>query len=147
MAPIPKEAGARARDDRRRKTSRADTLTGSDSKLIGPTLRKLTAREDWPRPVTRWFDVWRRSPQARLFVSDVEWETLGRCAWLVEQFYDPDTPASVRVQTWNAIRAFESTLGATHADRVRTHLKIKPAEQPSQPQTGAKVVDYRSRLA
>ena len=145
MAPVPKENGARARDDRRRKGSRAETIAGSDSSPIGPTLRKITGRSDWSRQVVRWFDTWRRSPQARLFVSDVEWETLGRAAYLVEQFYDIDTPPAVRVQTWNAIRAFESTLGATHADRVRTHLKIRPAEVEPTPE--AKVVDYRSRLA
>ena len=145
MAPIPKERGARARDDRRRKGARAETITGSDSSPVGPTLRKVTGVDEWSRPVVRWFDTWRRSPQARLFVGDVEWETLGRAAYLLEQFYDPDTSPGVRVQTWNAIRALESTLGATHADRVRSHVKIKPAE-PEVEQV-ASVVDYRARLA
>lgn len=145
---IPKATASRPRDQRRRHASKQATITGADGEPIGPTLARLTGRpaKSWPRQVRDWFETWRRSPQARLFVSDVEWQSLGRCAYLVEQFYGDDTPASVRVQTWNAIRQFESMLGATHTDRVKTHMKIKPAE-PESTSPVAAVVDYAAMLA
>ena len=145
-SPIPSEHPARARDARRRHATKIATVTGSDTGVIGPTLTKLTGRvtKSWPQPVRDWFDAWRRSPQARLFVSDVEWQHLGRAAYILESFYDPATPASVRVQCATYVKNIESLLGATHTDRVKTHMKIKPVEsvEPAPPAT----VDYRSML-
>ncbi len=145
-SPIPSEHPSRERDARRRHGAKVATVSGTDNSPTGPTLAKLTGRRDWPRPVRDWFESWRRSPQARLFVSDVEWQQLGRAAYLLEAFHAADTPASVRVQCHTAVRNMEASLGATHTDRVKTHMKIKPAvDEPAAPSAG--VVDYRARLA
>ena len=140
-----KEHRSRDRDTRRRDNDR-QVVVGSDSTEIGPSLHALTGipAKAWRPQTRRWYAAWRRSPMARLFVSDVEWESLGRCASMVEMFYDPATPASVRVQTWNAIRAFESLLGGTHSDRVKSHMKIRPADEPTGPSVAG--VDYRAML-
>lgn len=150
MPPAPKPTASRDRDAKRRHQSKT-TITGSDGEPIGPSLFELTRvpAKSWRRQTRQWFEAWRRSPQARLFVSGVEWESLGRCAYLVEQFYDAKTPASVKVQIWNAIRGFESLLGATHTDRVKTHMRIaapdpSPKQQDGQ---GAKVIDYQAMVA
>ena len=148
MPRFPTEHPARERDRARRHDAKAATVTGSDSSLIGPPLHRLTGRaiKTWPAPVRDWFDTWRRSPQARLFVSDVEWQTLGRAAYLLERFYDPDTSPGVQVQCFTAVRNLEAALGATHTDRVKTHMKIKPPVD-EEPASSAPVVDYRARLA
>ena len=66
----------------------------------------------------------------------------------VAQFYDPETTPAVRVQTQQAVRALEAQMGATHADRVKLHMKIAvPAAEESTPTGPAKtadVVDYRA---
>lgn len=123
-----KEHLSRPRDERRRDASR--TVTGTDDKPLGPSLYELTGRpaSDWHPRVVAWFDAWRRSPQARLFVGRVEWESLGRCAFLLEQYYDPACSPSLRVRVWSAISRQESSLGATHADRTRAGIKVKPME-------------------
>ena len=149
MPRFPTEHPARERDRARRHDAKAATVTGSDSSLIGPPLRELTgiAIKDWPPQVRNWYDAWRRSPQARLFVSDVEWESLGRAAFLLRDFYDPATSGGVRVQCANYVRNLEASLGATHTDRVKTHMKIKPPVDEEPAGSSAPVVDYRARLA
>ncbi|MCB0893081.1 MAG: hypothetical protein KDB51_14900 [Propionibacteriaceae bacterium] len=141
MANRRKEHLSRPRDERAR--DRRTVVVGSDGDAIGPSLFEVTGRPagSWPPAVVRWFEAWRRSPQARLFVSDVEWQALGRAAWLVEQYLADDTAPSVRVQTWQAIMRFEGSLGATFSDRVRSQIKVRPAEVGEVPVAPA--VDYR----
>ena len=143
-SPIPAEHSSRERDERRRHTART-SVAGSDGSPVGPTLARLTGRKDGPRPVRDWFEAWRRSPQARLFVSDVEWLALARGAVLLAQYHDPDVSASVRVQTFNAIRTLEASLGGLITDRVKAHVKVRPPEPA--PQQAAPVADYRRMLA
>lgn len=147
MPPAPKPTASRERDHKRRHTSRS-TITGSDGRPVGPSLYELTGRaaREWNPRVRAWFEAWRCSPQARLFVSGVEWELLGRAAVLLEQFFDPATSPAVRVQTQQAVRALESQMGATHADRVKLHMRIAAAtpEETERSEPDADVVDYRS---
>jgi len=147
MAPLPGEHFTRERDARRLSKAKASHVSGTDGDPIGPTLSELTGVKaaDWPKPVRDWFDAWRRSPQARLFVSEVEWRALARWAYLLQMVHDPDTSHQSRIQSWNSLARLESSLGATHVDRIKSHMKIKPAETeaPKPPAT----VDYRAMLA
>lgn len=144
MANRRKEHLSRPRDERRRAAKAV--VVGSDDEPIGPSLFEVTGRpaKQWPAAVVRWYDAWRRSPQARLFVGEVEWQALGRAAWMVEQYLDPACPPSVKVQTWQALARFEGLLGATQTDRARSQIKVRPAEAGSVPV--APPVDYRSLL-
>jgi hypothetical protein len=111
-------------------------------------LFEVTGRpgKDWPPAVVRWWDAWRRSPQARLFVGEVEWQALGRAALMLELYFDPECPASVRVQVWQALARFEGLLGATHSDRVRSQIRVKPAEPVPVVGSPRLVPDYRELL-
>lgn len=99
----------------------------------------------WPQPVLDWWDTWRRSPQAKAFVN-TDWQRLRMVAPLVAAYWEcPET------KTLAEIRANETLLGATHADRLRNRIKVDRA--PSAEAAGplpagvAAIDEYRRNLA
>lgn len=97
----------------------------------------------WPRYVLDWWDVWRRSPQAKLFV-ETDWMRLRMLAPLVAAYWEaPDKAVMAE------IRQNETLLGATHADRLRNRIKVeKPSETSGEVPAGVAALDeYRRALA
>jgi hypothetical protein len=89
-----------------------------DGKLRGPTLAKATGRSDWDADVLRWYDGWRRAPQAQVFAS-TDWSRLALLAPLVEKYF-----AEPKSATMSEIRLNEERLGATITDRMRARMSI-----------------------
>lgn len=84
-----------------------------DGEVCGPE-----PDEDWSASVRDWFETWRRSPQAKVFVG-TDWQRLRMLAPTVEAYVAGDLKAMTE------IRLNESLLGATHADRLRNRVKVE----------------------
>lgn len=92
-----------------------------DGLTRGPSLEDATGRT-WDDDVLRWYDVWRKSPQAQLFTS-TDWQRLALLAPLVESHF-----AAPKAATMSEIRLNEERLGATVTDRMRARITVTPAE-------------------
>lgn len=128
-------------DNKRRRN--ADTFGGAtpvsdDGERSGEPLGGV-----WPQPVLDWWDAWRRSPQAKMFVG-TDWQRLRMLAPLVAAYWEcPDKGVLAE------IRQNESLLGATHADRLRGRIKVdrQPAETGGAPAGVTALDEYRRNLA
>lgn len=86
-----------------------------------------------------WWDSWLASPQTAAF-TPTDWQTLVRCAFLVDSFYLGPT-----AQLAAEIRQVESKLGATVADRDRLGWKVdRPAADEPEPEPKATRADPRA---
>lgn len=74
-----------------------------------------------------WWESWLASPQTSFFAA-TDWQTLLRCAKLVDLFNAKPT-----AQLAAEIRQIESKLGGTAADRDRLGWKIDPPAEDAQP--------------
>jgi hypothetical protein len=70
--------------------------------------------------VTKWYDIWRTSPQSKQFI-DTDWQRLGMVAYLLEQYL-----AEPKSTILSEIRLNEERLGATVVDRQRARMVIEP---------------------
>lgn len=129
----PKTDGTRRR---RNKPAYDATTLVRDGRRRGPTL-KIATGHTWGPDVTRWYETWRRSPQAAIF-EDTDWARLALLAPIVEAYYAAQrrectycgggTVANL-TRLLAEIRMNEERLGATVVDRMRAQMKItEPAE-------------------
>lgn len=132
--------GPAPKPNRRRRN--ADTFGGTqtpvtdDGELRGPALTG-----DWSEAVRSWYDTWRRSPQAQLFVA-TDWMRLRMLAPLVAGYMKLPTK-----DVLSEIRLNESLLGATHTDRLKARIAVqKPDEQTEVPAGVTALDDYRRVL-
>lgn len=116
--PVPKETHQRERDTIRRQGD-AQTVT-PDGVLRGPELPGKYGPE-----TVAWYDNWRRSAQAQLFIS-TDWQRLIMLAPLVDAYYRVPSTAML-----GEIRLNEERLGATYVDRMRAKIRVDNGE--SQP--------------
>lgn len=105
--------------------------------LRGPELPEIDADlgpeflwVGWPAQTVRWWESWRRSPQAATF-TETDWDYLADTALLHAAMWRGDTKAAAEVRL--RVAAF----GATPADRARLRMSVKsptakPAEQDRQ---------------
>lgn len=128
-------------ENRRRRN--ADTFGGqqtvsSDGEPVGPALEGV-----WSDAARAYWDTWRRSPQARLFL-DTDWMRLRLLVPLVESYL-----ASPHHMKLAEIRQNESLLGATHVDRLKGRIKVAGPEAETQaPPAGVTALDeYRRALS
>lgn len=107
-----------------------------DAKLRGPDLGGT-----WSPNTVAWYETWRRSPQAALFLA-TDWGRLQMMAPLVESYFGWPNDKKLA-----EIRQNESLLGATHVDRLRARIKVElePAETVTPPGVTA-LDEYRARL-
>ena len=117
--PAPKPADQRRH---RIKDQVATTHLVDDGAKRGPELHILTGRKNWPAMVTKWFDVWRTSPQSKQFI-DTDWQRLGMVAYLLEQYL-----ADPKSTILSEIRLNEERLGATVVDRQRARMVIDTSD-------------------
>lgn len=131
--PPPKENRRRRNAD----TYAADTKSVvDDGELRGPPLEGA-----WTPETRAWWDIWRRSPQAKTFIT-TDWVRLKDIARLREVF--ANKPSAL---LYAEIRQNESLLGATHTDRLKARIKVlRPVEQTEIPAGVTAIQDYRSRL-
>lgn len=132
--------GPPPQENRRRRN--ADTYGGprtvvDDGEPLGPPLTGL----NWSQAALAYYETWRRSPQAKLFL-DTDWMRLRMLVPLVERYLDAPDP-----KTLAEIRQNESLLGATHQDRLRARIRV---DKPAEVETPAGVTaldEYRRDLA
>jgi len=98
-----------------------------DGATRGPSLEDATGRDDWDADVRRWYDGWRRAPQAQVFTS-TDWARLALLAPLVERYFEDPKPT-----TMAEIRQNEERLGATHTDRLRARIAVANDSTPDAP--------------
>jgi hypothetical protein len=90
----------------------------ADGELRGPEL----PQGDWHPNTVAWYDHWRRSPQAQVFIS-TDWDFLAETALLhTRLWYGETTMAS-------ELRLRVAKLGATAEDRTRLHISVEFADQ------------------
>ncbi len=107
-----------------------------DGELCGPALEGA-----WPVAVRGWYDIWRRSPQAKTFLI-TDWARLRMLAPLVANYLESPTPIKMA-----EIRQNESLLGATYVDRLKGRIKVEaPSPVDSAPVAIAVIDDYRRQL-
>jgi len=129
------------KENRRRRNAPVHTeisLT-RDDEIRGPSLDELTGRSDWSEEVRRWYETWRRSPQAQVF-EVTDWSRLGLLAPMVELYFRRPSAAAL-----GEIRMSEERLGATVVDRMRARMSIEESEQDKAPVL--EIVDAKERLA
>ncbi|WVX87852.1 terminase small subunit [Arthrobacter phage Berrie] len=130
--PAPKLQHQRERDTKRRQADAV--LLRADGELRGPDLPPGIPN---PHPETlRWWDTWRRSPQAQLF-EDTDWEALKRAALLHDYVWkSPQKPSAAAI---SELRLIEERYGATYVDRQRAKIQIERGDEAD-----AEVVQLRS---
>lgn len=109
----------------------------------------------WRPETVEWWETWRRSPQAKLFL-DTDWQALQETASLVDAIWDTDMPWTTRLKAAAEVRLRVEKFGATYADRLKLRMKSpKPAGLPadsyvegSGSATGVvrRMADYRQAL-
>jgi hypothetical protein len=113
-----------------------------DEELRGPELRGgPDARSKWRTRTREWWDTWRRSPQACVFL-DTDWERLRMIAVLVDQYW-----ARPHHLIMAEIRLNESLLGATHVDRLKARMKVESAQPEGDASQVTALDEYRNRLS
>jgi len=114
--PAPKESSRR---QRRNATPGTTELDSGARVKRPPALPPRAGRgRKWSASTRRWYEVWRRSPQATLFTA-TDWQRLHMLAALVEEFYLAPTK-----ELLGEIRLNEAKLGATPEDRQRLRWEI-----------------------
>lgn len=104
--------------------------------------------EQWHPAVVRWWEDWRRSPQAVTMATDADWHELLACARLYQDFYTRDRG---RTMVASEIRQRMAKFGATHEDRLRLRLSLEMTEEtpigdPGDGATVSHLDDRRARL-
>lgn len=128
----PKPGAAR----RNAPTFNAATVT-DDGVLRGPELEGV-----WSPGTLAWYEDWRRSPMAQLFLA-TDWRRLALLAPMVEKHL-----ASPSAAAMSEIRMNEERLGATYSDRLRSRI-IVADDAPVAPVTpirAASKADVKARL-
>lgn len=122
----PKPDGERRR---RNAPTHGDTVVEADNTLRGPDLAEATGRNDWHPLTLRWYDTWRRSPQAQLFL-ETDWSRLLMLAPYVESCNTALKPSAA---TLSEIRMNEERLGATVVDRMRARIRVTAPDDDDAP--------------
>lgn len=110
-----------------------------DGELSGPALEGV-----WSDTARAYWDTWRRSPQAKVFLV-TDWMRLRMLIPLVESYLSTPTPVKMA-----EIRQNETLLGATHTDRLRSRLKVDKSTPGAVEAVRAGVTaldEYRRNLA
>jgi hypothetical protein len=126
-------------DERRRRNADPvpTTTVAVDGQARGPVLPPEVA---WPDATVRWWDTWRRSPQAQAFTS-TDWDFLLDTALLHADYWN----GSRRVA--GELRLRVAKYGATPEDRARLRLQVERDGEESAPSPAAKPAgDRRARV-
>jgi hypothetical protein len=117
-----------------------------DDALRGPELPEFpSAESDWHPMTRKWWDIWRRSPQAQAFV-ETDWSFLLDTALMHHAMWSKGQwtlAAEVRLRA--------AKFGATPEDRARLKMEVVPQQAPAKAPTAAEARksaarDPRARL-
>lgn len=114
-----------------------------DGELRGPLLPEgvLPDDEDWHPRTRQWWDTWRRSAQAQVFI-DTDWDFLLDTALLHHVMWTKG-----RWEFASEVRLRAAKYGATPEDRMRLKLQIEtPADKPAPAETPRSTSDRRKNL-
>lgn len=137
----PKETRSRARDSRAR-NSELNRIE-DDGEVRGPELPEgvLPDQESWHLRTVQWWETWRRSAQAQVFI-DTDWDFLLDTALLHHVMWTKG-----RWEFASEVRLRAAKYGATPEDRMRLKLKIEtPADRQGPPETPRSTSDRRKNL-
>ena len=142
--PMPSDPATR----RRRNVDPPGAAVAADGEVLGFDLPDLPSvvtddgfevARHWPALTVRWWERWRRSPQAKTF-TETDWDFLLETALLHRAFVMGDLKQAAE------LRLRVAKFGATPEDRMRLRLQIvepaKPTSTPT-PQSGG---DRKERL-
>lgn len=110
-----------------KRRSHEEVELGSAPLRNAPTIGKRPGGGAWLPEVKAYFETWRRSPQASMFIA-TDWQSLRRCCWMLDLTYRGEAPAG-----WaSVITTLEAKLGATVADRHMLRMKVRaPGAKPA----------------
>ncbi|EFE65765.1 conserved hypothetical protein [Streptomyces viridosporus ATCC 14672] len=114
-----------------------------DGELRGPLLPEgvLPDDEDWHPRTRQWWETWRRSAQAQVFI-ETDWDFLLDTALLHHVMWTKG-----RWEFASEVRLRAAKYGATPEDRMRLKLKIEtPADKPAPAETPRSTSDRRKNL-
>lgn len=135
--PPPKEKRARGRDTAVRETIKSDGKLGGwplpPAELALPRKPKaewadpeVPEHEEWHPMTVRWWENWRRSPQATRMTTDVDWDYMLDTALMHHVAWMSGGKNSER---FGEIRVRVAAFGATYADRLRLRLEVEVPEE------------------
>lgn len=115
--PIPKDPSQRRRRN-------ADPIAGAVLPAGGPEgpTPELPGGHDYDTRTLGWYETWRHSPQAALFLA-TDWQRLHMLVELVERYWAIPTKELLA-----EIRLNEASLGATASDRARLRWSVAEPE-------------------
>lgn len=138
--PPPSQKRSRARDNVTRDVLRSDgKIGGFDLQDVASYLPLKPAshwedpdvpeREVWHEATLRFWENWRRSPQATRMVTDVDWDYMLDTALMHHRTW---MSGGTNTERLAEIRIRLANFGATYADRLRLRLEIElPPDQTS----------------
>lgn len=122
--PRPKDTPQQRERDQKRRVDANTIEVAEHEGLIGPALgAHPTPGESWLPATTVWYDGWRASAQATIFI-DTDWQRLQMLALTVDHYY------SGEVKLLGEIRLNETKLGATITDRIQMRMQVVRPEPP-----------------
>lgn len=143
--------GPAPKDDavRRNKATFDKIIVEWDGVVRGPS---LPDDYDWCNRTEQWWDMWRRSAQAMVWLES-DWEHMLETAMLHTRFWDQDYPLKPTEMKSLAehIRQRMQVLGSTFEDRRKLRLEVRSAEADKMNEAqidaaAAVAVDYMERM-
>lgn len=104
----------------RRNKGPEKTLLVSDGKLRGMDLPELPGDEQWHPMTVKWWEAWRRSPQAMRMLSEPDWYFLLDTALMHHTMWSKG-----RWEFAGEVRLRVQKFGATPEDRLRLRQEIE----------------------
>ncbi|MFG3715793.1 hypothetical protein [Micromonospora sp. NPDC047730] len=127
---------------RRRNTpTHGETVLPDDDEVRGPELADLTAGREFRAETVAWFETWRRSPQAAVFIA-TDWLRLATLAPIVDAYWRRPSAAAL-----SEIRMNEERLGATVVDRMRARMRVETDDEAAEDDLPAGVASLTERRA
>lgn len=111
---------------RRNAPTHGETVLPDDEEVRGPSLADLAPGREFRPETNAWFETWRRSPQAAVFIG-TDWLRLATLAPIVDAYWKRPSAAAL-----SEIRMNEERLGATVVDRMRARMRVETAEEAAE---------------
>lgn len=114
---------------------------------------ELPARPEggWDERTLDWWDTWRTSPQAKLFMA-TDWQALLETAYLYDLMWAEGCTVASFVRLAAEVRQRCEKWGSTYSDRLKLRMKV-PTTRPglieaptNKDVTVRSLTDYRQRL-
>jgi len=106
----------------------------------------------WDERTLQWWDTWRTSPQAKLFIA-TDWQALVETAYLYDMLWAEDCSVASFVRLAAEVRQRCEKWGSTYSDRLKLRMKVPTtAMRPEMrddnraDQKVSSLTDYRKRL-